>query len=91
MEVSFDYCLILRQATDMTVKRIIKKVLDSRGITRYKLAKELGITTQALDYMIKSDTRGVRVAVLIKLQEASGLSVAQFWKLLRDEHPEVDE
>jgi DNA-binding Xre family transcriptional regulator len=75
----------------MTVKRIIKKVLDARGITRYKLAKELGITTQALDYMIKSDTKGVRVAVLIKLQECSSLSVSQFWKLLREEHPEVDE
>ena len=41
--------------------------------------------------MIKSDTKGIRVAVLIKLQEASGLGVTQFWKLLKDEHHEIDE
>jgi len=74
----------------MTVKKIIKKVLDSRGITRYRLAKELGINTQALDYMLTNDSKAVRVGVLVKLQEVSGLTVSQFWKLLKDEHSEVD-
>jgi DNA-binding Xre family transcriptional regulator len=75
----------------MTVKKIIKKVLDGRDITRYRLAKEVGITPQAMDHMLKTDAKGVRVSVLIKLQEVSGLSVAHFWKLLRDEHGELDE
>lgn len=74
----------------MTVKRTIKKILDNRGITRYRLAKELGINTQALDYMLKSDSKAVKVSTLIKLQEISGLTVSQFWKLLTDEHTDID-
>jgi DNA-binding Xre family transcriptional regulator len=70
----------------MTVKKTIKKILDARGITRYRLAKELGITTQALDYMLKSDSKAVKLSTLIKLQEVSELSVSQFWKLLTEEH-----
>jgi len=76
---------------NMTVKSTIKKILDARKISRYQLAKELGITPQALEYMLQNNSRGVRVSVLIKLQEVSGLSVAHFWKLLRDEHGELDE
>lgn len=75
----------------MTVKRTIKKILDNRGITRYRLAKELGINTQALDYMLKSDSKAVKVSTLIRLQEISGLSVSAFWKLLTEEHGELDE
>lgn len=70
----------------MTVKKTIKKVLDNRGITRYRLAKELGINTQALDYMLKSDSKAVKLSTLIRLQEISGLSVGAFWKLLTEEH-----
>lgn len=75
----------------MTVKRTIKKILDNRGITRYRLAKELGINTQALDYMLKSDSKAVKVSTLIRLQEISGLSVSAFWKLLTEEHSDLDE
>jgi|688.fasta_scaffold147979_3 DNA-binding Xre family transcriptional regulator len=71
---------------NMTVKTTIKKILDARKISRYQLAKELGITPQALEYMLQNNSRGVRVSVLIKLQEVSGLTVSQFWKLLKDEH-----
>ena len=71
---------------NMTVKTTIKKILDARKISRYQLSKELGITPQALEYMLKSNSRGIRLAVLIKLQEVSGLSVSQFWKLLKEEH-----
>lgn len=70
----------------MTVKKTIKKILDARGITRYRLAKELGINTQALDYMLKSDSKAVKLSTLIKLQEVSGLSPSAFWRLLVDEH-----
>lgn len=70
----------------MTVKKTIKKILDNRGITRYRLAKELGINTQALDYMLKSDSKAVKLSTLIRLQEISGLSVSAFWKLLTEEH-----
>ena len=74
----------------MTVKKILDTVLKRTGWTRYRLAKEIGVTTQAMDHMIKTNSRGVRVKVLIKLQEASGLSVEKFWKLLRDEHTDID-
>lgn len=75
----------------MTVKKTIKKILDNRGITRYRLAKELGINTQALDYMLKSDSKAVKVSTLIRLQEISGLSVSQFWRLLTEEHSDLDD
>jgi DNA-binding Xre family transcriptional regulator len=76
---------------NMTVKSTIKKILDARKISRYQLAKELEITPQALEYMLQNNSRGVRVSVLIKLQEVSGLTVSQFWKLLKDEHGALDE
>lgn len=74
----------------MTVKKILDTVLKKTGWTRYRLAKEIGITTQAMDHMLKSDSKGVRLKVLIRLQEVSGIPVEKFWKLLKDEHQEID-
>jgi DNA-binding Xre family transcriptional regulator len=74
----------------MTMKTIIKKILDNRGITRYRLCKEIGISTQAMDYMLASDSKAVRLTVLIKLQRSSGMSVSQFWKLLESEYSSDD-
>ena len=74
----------------MTVKKVLDSVLRKTGWSRYRLAKEIGISTQAMDHMLKSDSKGVRLKVLIKLQEVSGISVETFWKLLRNEHQDID-
>lgn len=70
----------------MTVKKILDTVLKKHGWTRYRLAKELGLSTQAMDHLYLKNARGVRIAVLIRLQEVSGYSVERFWKMLKDEH-----
>lgn len=70
----------------MTVKKILDAVLKKHGWTRYRLAKELGLSTQAMDHLYLKNARGVRIAVLIRLQEVSGYSVEKFWKMLKDEH-----
>ena len=70
----------------MTVKKILDTVLKKHGWTRYRLAKELGLSTQAMDHLYLKNARGVRIAVLIRLQEVSGYSVEKFWKMLKEEH-----
>lgn len=72
------------------MKIILDAVLQKQGWTRYRLAKELGLSTQALDHLYLKNARGVRVSVLIKLQEVSGYSVEKFWKMLKDEYGQVD-
>lgn len=39
-----------------------------------------------MDHLYLKNARGVRIAVLIRLQEVSGYSVEKFWKLLKEEH-----
>lgn len=68
------------------MKKILDTVLKKHGWTRYRLAKELGLSTQAMDHLYLKNARGVRIAVLIRLQEVSGYSVEKFWKLLKEEH-----
>jgi DNA-binding Xre family transcriptional regulator len=75
----------------MTVKTIIKIILERTGWTRYRLAKEVGLSTQALDYMIHTDTKGVRLSVLCKLREVSGLSWSAFGKILDGQFAEIDD
>lgn len=70
----------------MTVKEILDTVLKKQGWSRYRLAKELGLSTQAMDHLYLKNAKGVRVSVLIRLQEVSGYSVERFWKMLKDEH-----
>lgn len=75
----------------MTVKSIIKIILEKTGWTRYRLAKEVGLSTQALDYMIHTDTKGVRLSVLCRLRKVSGLSWSAFGKMLDGQFTEIDE
>lgn len=70
----------------MLMKKVIKKILDKRRITRYRLAKDLDISTQSLDWMLKNDAQKIQISTLVKLQKVSGFSVSAFWALLAEEH-----
>ena len=70
----------------MTMKKLLDAVLKKHEWTRYRLAKEVGLSTQAMDHLYLRNPKGVRIAVLIRLQEVSGYSVERFWKMLKDEH-----
>jgi predicted transcriptional regulator len=73
------------------MKKLLDAVLKKQGWTRYRLAKELGLSTQAMDHLYLKNARGVRIVVLIRLQEVSGYSVEKFWSLLKAEHGELDD
>ena len=70
----------------MGVRKLLDTVLENQGWTRYRLAKALGISTQAMDHLYHKDAKAIRLSVLIRLQGASGYSVTEFWKLLKEEH-----
>lgn len=72
----------------MIVKKIIVQILKKLGITQYELAKRVGISDQALRYLVSRDSRAVRVSVLCKLREVSGMSWSEFGKLLDGEFSE---
>ena len=74
----------------MTMKAIIKKILDDHGWTTYRLAKELQTNVQSIDYIVKSGTKGVRLATLCKLRKVSGLTWKQFGEELDREFLEID-
>jgi plasmid maintenance system antidote protein VapI len=70
---------------------VIDNILKRTGMTRYRLAQSMGVSTQALDHMFKTNSQAVRIRVLIRLQEVSGFSVTQFWQMLKDEHVGLDD
>lgn len=69
---------------------LLQKVRKRLNIKNYSLAKrltELGapITTQGLDHYDTDSARSMRVDVLVRLREISGMSIDEFWKLLEQE------
>jgi transcriptional regulator with XRE-family HTH domain len=75
----------------MGVKDVIKIIREKTGWTPSELARASGISKQMIHHWQKHGASHASIKHLIKLQEVSGLSVAQFWKLLKDEHGALDE
>lgn len=63
---------------------IFKKVRKSKGWKPYKMAKELRIGQTSLSHYEKQPV-SMREMLLVRLQELSGLSVEEFWDLLKEE------
>lgn len=64
-----------------------KIIRESLGWTRYKMAKELGVSESHLRHIEENgeDTRGKN---LIKLQKVSGLSPTKFWQIYTQQYEE---
>lgn len=71
----------------MAVNRFVelyKKIKNSQGWTHYQMAKELGISqTQYKHY--ENNPISTREIILVRLFEASGLSLDEFWESLSKE------
>lgn len=74
----------------MGVQKIIKTIRDKTGWGPSELARASGISKQMINHWQKHGASHASIRHLIKLQEVSGLSVAQFWKLLKDESDALD-
>jgi DNA-binding XRE family transcriptional regulator len=66
--------------------RIIREML---GWTRYKMAKELGISQTQYDYL-EREAKSTQTKLLIKLKKVSGLSGNEFWKIFEREVKEKE-
>ena len=70
--------------TSLTYMDIFKKIKKLKGWNDYKMAQKLGIPQSSLKhYALKPVS--TREKLLINLQEISGMSVDEFWNLLKHE------
>lgn len=64
--------------------KLVRKVRDITGKTIYRLAKEVGCNTSTV-YQWEAGAKSMRLDYLSKLREVSGLSWANFGKLIDEE------
>lgn len=57
---------------------LLENIRIKKNWSYYRLAKELGITQTQLKHYLKNDG-STREDILIKAQEISGLTLADFW------------
>ena len=77
--------------SNMGVREVIKTIRDKKGWTPSELARQSGVSKQMINHWQQHGASHASIKHLIKLQECSGLTVSQFWKLLKDEHGGLDE
>jgi len=64
--------------------QIIEKIRNRKKWSMYEMAKQLGISQTSLKHYVAYPP-GNREKILINLQEISGLSVEDFWEMLKKE------
>ena len=64
--------------------QIFETVREKLGWSKYKLAKELKITPSHYSYL-STKAKTVQTEILVRLQEISGISGSDFWKLIQKE------
>lgn len=62
----------------MTVKSVIKKILQTTGWSQYRLAKEAGISRQMVSKWCSKGGESIRLDQLTAIKRASGIT----WKAL---------
>lgn len=69
------------------MREIYKEIRENLGISRYALAKELGVSTHAIQNAETSEAPRSRIHVdtLCRLRKVSGMTWAQFGKRLDEE------
>lgn len=63
---------------------LYEKIRKSKGYTHYELAKALGISQTQLSHYTEKPI-STRELLIVALQELSGLSVSDFWDILKKE------
>lgn len=69
--------------------KFVKIIRENLGLTRYRLARELGEATQTIDNL-EEKARLIRPELLCKIRKLSGLSWNQLGLLLDKEYPNSD-
>lgn len=64
--------------------QLFEKIKRKLGWSSYKMSRELGISQTSLNHYVAHPPTN-REKLLIKLQELSGLSVDEFWKMFKKE------
>lgn len=64
--------------------QLIKTIRKKKGWTAYRMSRELEISQTSLNHY-EGQPPSNREKLLVKLQEVSGLSVADFWDMLKKE------
>ena len=67
----------------MSVKTL-KHIRETKGYSLYEMAKRLDMTLPAYIYL-EEKGQSLRLDILIKAQKVSGLSLAIFWEMLKNE------
>lgn len=70
--------------------KVIKIIRESKGWSQYRLAQEMGIPSTTILFAEKKG-RSFRLDLLARLRNISGLSWAEFGKLIDAEFLDVDE
>ncbi|KQY87051.1 DNA-binding protein [Paenibacillus sp. Root52] len=63
----------------MTIDQNVKRLLDAKGWTPYRLGKESGVSMTAI-YSLKSKKQGPNAETLVKLSSALGVSLDELVK-----------
>lgn len=69
---------------------LYQKIMKSKGYSGYEMARKLGITQTQFKHYLKKPI-STREVLLVRLQEMSGLSEADFWGLLKREAKTEDD
>ena len=64
--------------------QMFETIREKLGWSKYKLAKELGVTPSHYSYL-STKAKTAQTEILVRLQEISGLSGDEFWKIVRKE------
>jgi transcriptional regulator with XRE-family HTH domain len=75
--------------------KIVSIVKQARGVTAYRLAKEIGVTQQTVRRWLgvtktRHPNEAINLRVLCKLRKVSGMSWSAFGKELDQEFGEID-
>jgi transcriptional regulator with XRE-family HTH domain len=69
----------------MGVKALIKAIMDEKGWTAHKLARESGVSKQMISHWTRYGASSVAIRHLIALKHASGFSWSRIGEILSDE------
>lgn len=67
-----------------SIMEIYKSIRKSKGWTPYKMAKALRISQTQLSHYEKMPI-SQREMLLVRMQELSGLTLSEFWEVLKEE------
>lgn len=57
----------------------LSKILNEKGMTKYRLEKESGLTHSAIRYIFNEVNKDVKFSTIVKVCDALNISLSQFF------------